>query len=108
MLTRFEILSLILSFIAVLLIPSLILMVRAAMKWTRVEDNLKAVIGDLDKLVKDKDRIHADLVAQMKSDRDATNKRLVWLERNVWSNQRRRFGDGLWTRRLSRQYRRRL
>jgi hypothetical protein len=91
-LTRFEITSLLLGFISVLLIPSLVLMVRAAIKWTRVEERLDRVVEDLDKLVKDKDATHAAIIATMREDRETMNRRVEWLERNVWSRGQRRSG----------------
>jgi hypothetical protein len=75
-----------LTVIAVLLIPGLTLLWRGAVKWTRVEVKLDAVVKDLSKIVEDKDRTHAELAAQMREDRTATNSRLRWLEEHLWKN----------------------
>lgn len=65
--------------------PTLVLMFRAAMKWTRVEDQLNNVADDLKALIVDKDKTHAEMLQQMREDRNATNRRLRWLEENVWN-----------------------
>lgn len=78
-------LGLILTAISVIGGPTLVFVVRATVKWTRVEDRLGDLIGDVDKLVRDKDRVHREIVDQMREDRRATNERLTWLERHLWS-----------------------
>lgn len=78
-------LSLALGFLGIILIPFMVLMFRAAMKWTRVEDNLQNVADDLKQLVIDKDKTHQEMLTQMREDRRATDERLRWLERNVWN-----------------------
>lgn len=77
-------LTLILLFISALGLPTLGLMVRGAMKWTRTEDKLSQVARDIEQLVKDKDQVHREIVQQMHEDRKAMNERLTWLERNAW------------------------
>lgn len=82
--THYEWITLILTILSVLLIPCLILLVRATVKWTRVEDRLNMVADDLKELVHDKDKVHQEIIAQMREDRNATNRRLRWLEENLW------------------------
>jgi septation ring formation regulator EzrA len=76
--------SLILAFLSVLLIPLIVIAFRGAMKWSRMESKLDNVVTSLQDIVKDKDKVHAELTYQMREDRKATNERLTWLERNVW------------------------
>lgn len=76
-------LSVVVAVIGVLLIPALVLLVRGAVKWTRVEVKLDVVTDKLAAIVSDKDRTHAEMLSQMKEDRSATNRRLEMLER-IW------------------------
>lgn len=77
-------LTLILSAIGILVLPTLVFIVRATVKWTRVESKLEDVADDLKKIVEDKDRVHRDILQQMADDRNATNLRLRWLEEHLW------------------------
>ena len=77
-------LSIILSLLAVIVIPTLALIMRAAVRWKGIEDKIDNVVGDLNELVRDKDKVHQELAMQMREDRKATNQRLRWLEENVW------------------------
>lgn len=81
-------LSLTLSFIAIVFIPTLVFIIRATVKWTRVEDKLTELITDMDKLVRDKDQTHRDIIKQMADDRAATNIRLRWLEEHLWKGRK--------------------
>ena len=65
-------------------------LVRVIVKWTRIEDKLTTVSEDLQDLVKDKDKVHKEMLDQMREDRNATNKRLTYLERSVWPRQTQR------------------
>ena len=78
-------LSIVTSALGLIIIPLLVFSFRLAIRWKGVEDKLDQVVRDLDKIVKDKDNIHSELVRQMREDRAATNKRLRWLEENRWS-----------------------
>ncbi len=69
-----------LTVVSVLLIPALIILVRGAIKWTRTEDKLSQLVDDVRQLMQDKDRVHAEMLAQMRLDRDATDKRLRFIE----------------------------
>ena len=51
--------------------------VRLSMRWASIQ-------SDLSHLVADKDRVHAEMLAQMREDRSVTDKRLRWLEENLW------------------------
>jgi hypothetical protein len=77
-----------LSFLSVLVIPLLVLIVRIAVKLTQSQDKLTVIASDLEKLVADKDKVHAEMLAAMRDDRNATNRRLRWLEENVWVGKR--------------------
>lgn len=78
--TRFELLTLIMSFIAVILIPCLILMIRGAIKWTRTEDKLSTLVDDIHEMVLGSEKIHAAMYEQMREDRSVTDKRLRFIE----------------------------
>lgn len=82
--------ALALSVVAVLLIPLVALTFRLVVKWTRAEGKLDQAVKDLDGLVKHKDEVHKWLYDQMNSDRTATDKRLRWLEENLWRELKRR------------------
>lgn len=49
---------------------------------------LRTIARDLDRIAADKDRVHAELLAQMREDRQATDSRLRWLETHLWSRRR--------------------
>lgn len=72
--------TVVLSVLAILIIPALVVMVRGAIKWTRVEDKLDRLVDEMVLLVKDKDATHAEMLSQMRSDRDATDRRLRFIE----------------------------
>ena len=72
--------SIALSAIAVILLPLLALVWRGAVKWTRTEDKLDHAVGTLERIVQDKDRVHAAMMDQMRADREATDRRLRYIE----------------------------
>lgn len=78
--TQFEWTVTILTVFSVLLLPVLALMFRGAVKWTRTEDKLSELVGDMREMITDKDRVHAEMLSMMKSDRDAADRRLRFLE----------------------------
>ena len=84
--TKFDWIMLVLSLTSVLLIPSLILLVRLVAKWTKVEERLGELANDMSELVKDKDKVHSEMLGQMREDRAATDKRLRWLEEHLWAS----------------------
>lgn len=47
-------------------------------------ERLNQIGRDIQKLVADKDKTHAEILEQIKFDRNATNERLTYLERRVW------------------------
>ena len=82
--SRSELAGLIISATGVLLIPAIVLLVRLTIKWTKVELSLEDLVGDVKKLVEDKDRAHMELYNIMKEDRNNADRRLRWLEENIW------------------------
>lgn len=80
----YEAVSLILGLFGIILIPAITLMIRSAVKWAKLESKVDVVIEDLKKLVQDKDKVHNELTAQLSHDREATDKRLRWLEQHLW------------------------
>lgn len=58
--------------------------VRLSSRWATMETKLGGLIERVEKLVQDKESTHRDMLAQMRSDRDATNQRLRWLEEHLW------------------------
>jgi len=82
---EYQVLSIILAVIVGILIPLLVFIVRGAIKWTRVEEKMDHVIKNLAHIVEDKDRVHNEIYTQMREDRAATDRRLRWLEENLWN-----------------------
>lgn len=80
LMTHFEVTSLILTLITVVLIPTLVVLVRGAVKWTQTEDKLGSLVDAVEKLVDEKDKVHAAMLDQMTRDRDATDRRLRFIE----------------------------
>lgn len=76
-------LQLILSAVAVLLLPSLAILMRGVVRLSRNEQKLDTLIKSVEKLVIDKDKTHQAMLEQMREDRSATNRRLEYLER-IW------------------------
>lgn len=80
-----------LGILSVLIIPLLVIAFRGAIKWTKVEDKLDTLVTQITKLVEDKEkthaeirseelRMHAEILEQMRADRDATDRRLRFIE----------------------------
>lgn len=76
--------TLALSFIAVILGPLFVLIFRLTIGATRLSDRVVNIEQDLKDLVSEKDKTHQLLLSQMKDDRQATDRRLRWLEQNLW------------------------
>lgn len=70
----------VLSVFSVLLIPTLIFIVRGAIKWTRVEDRLGTLVEQVQHLISDQDQVHAQLLEQMRVDRENADRRLRFVE----------------------------
>lgn len=77
-------LTIMLAVIAVLITPALAILFRAAIRWKGIEDKLDEAVRDLKSIVDDKNKVHTEIVAQMREDRSATDRRLRWLEENIW------------------------
>lgn len=80
-----QLLILILTSLGVIFIPLLVLLTRIITKWTKIESRLDELTSDIAKLVVDKDKTHNEIINQIIDDRRATDKRLRWLEENVWN-----------------------
>lgn len=78
-------LTIILTAFAVLFVPAITVLIRATIKWTRVESRLDEIANDLVALIKDKDQAHIEILTAMREDRQATDKRLRWLEEHLWN-----------------------
>jgi hypothetical protein len=76
------------SILGILILPLMALLFRMVIKFTRVEDKLDVVITDMKELVLDKNKTHAEIAATMREDRQATDRRLRWLEEHVWRGQK--------------------
>lgn len=72
------------TILAILLIPAIGLLIRIVVKWTRTEARLEDLADDMRKLVNDKDQTHREMLGQMREDRQATDRRLRWLEEYLW------------------------
>lgn len=70
--------------LGLLVLPMLVLMVKGTLRWARAESNLERLISDMLKLVKDNDRVHTAIFEEMRNDRQATDRRLRWLEEHLW------------------------
>lgn len=79
------ILSIAVSFLGVIILPMVIMSFRIAIGWKGIEDKIQDVAKDLEKLVHDKDAVHSEIIRQMRDDRQASDRRLRWLEENLWS-----------------------
>jgi hypothetical protein len=77
-------LTLLLSSFAMLILPLIALSFRGIVKWTKVELRLEMLMNDVHKLVDEKDRVHMEIVKTIREDRAVNDKRLRWLEENVW------------------------
>jgi hypothetical protein len=93
-LTKFDWLMLVMSVISILLIPTLALVFRLVVKWTKAEARLEDLADDMRKLVTDKDKTHTEMLTAMREDRASTDKRLRWLEENLWATTFREKGKG--------------
>lgn len=80
----YVVISVCLSILAIIVIPLVVLLFRIVIKWTRTEDKINEIAADLKGMVVDQDKIHVELAAQMREDRSATDRRLRWLEKNLW------------------------
>jgi len=83
-LTKFDWVIVLLTLTSVLLIPTIALVLRIVVKWTRTEAKLERIADDLKELVADKDKTHNEMLTTMREDRAATDRRLRWLEENLW------------------------
>lgn len=81
-------LTLAVSMVGALLIPLGVLLYRVVVRATEDRDELRNIGAGLDKLVKDKDAVHLEMLKQMAADREATDKRLRWLEEHLWAKRR--------------------
>ena len=77
-------LALILSFIAGIGLPTLAFCFRIMKKWTKIEMQMEQVVKDMGEIVEAKDRVHAEMIGTMRDDRRTNDRRLRWLEENLW------------------------
>ena len=63
---------------------ALVVLTRMTARWSRIEGDLKHLAEDMGELVRDKDKVHAEMLTQMREDRSATDRRLRWLEEHLW------------------------
>jgi hypothetical protein len=84
-----------LGLLVMILMAALGFTIKAIIKTTTMEVKLGAIAESLERIVRDKDRVHAEILAQIKEDRiamlasikddrAANNKRLLYLEHEVW------------------------
>lgn len=84
-----ELLAIIISVLAVLIIPALALLVRISVKWQRLEDGLSDIDEDVKQLVKEKSDANRELYNLIKTGLEAIDKRVRWLEQNIWNRRKR-------------------
>ena len=88
--THYNLITVILSILGIILIPILGVLIRGMVRWIRTEDELKVLVADVRELIENKDKVHSDILNQMRFDRDATNQRLRYLEEYFMSHGMRR------------------
>lgn len=81
--------QLVLAVMGVIIIPVLALMIRLIIKWSKMESTLATLTQDIGDLVRSKDATHGVMLETMREDRKATDRRLRWLEENIWNRQGR-------------------
>lgn len=81
--TWYEILSIILTGMGVLLIPLIIVLIRVTVRWTRTENTLATLVSQVKEHSDSCQQVHAEMFKQMRLDREATNQRLYYLEK-IW------------------------
>lgn len=71
-----------------LVIGLFIYIVKGAYRWAKAEERLAELVLTMQEIVKDKEEAHRLIYEMQKDDREATNKRLRWLEEHLWKNPR--------------------
>lgn len=72
--TGYEVITLVLTFCALIFLPGVGLMITMIIKWTRTQSQIAAMAEDV-----------KDIRSELREDRNATNHRLRWLEENMWN-----------------------
>ena len=86
--TLFETLVICLTILSVIVIPLFVVGFKVISHMTRMTSRLDELSSAMTVLVEDKNKVHLELSQQMHEDRQATNERLTWLERNAWPEKR--------------------
>ncbi len=99
--SQFEWVIAALTVFSVLLLPALAVMVRGAVKWTRTEDKLGVLVERITELTADKDKVHSELLSQIRAARvaeDEVHKELLEQMRNdrETTDRRLRFIEEFW------------
>ena len=74
----------VIGFIATNVIVIAALLVRAIVKWTRVQIAIEQIATDLKESVEHQNEVHQEIYREMREDRSVTNKRLRYLEETLW------------------------
>lgn len=82
----FDVLSVLVAFVGVIFIPVVVMIYKGLTKFTAVDVKLDSLVNSLRDLVIYKDKVHAEMSAQMTEDRRVTNDRLQYLERTIWNH----------------------
>lgn len=80
----YQYLEIILTILAVLILPGIGLMIRSAVRSARLESDVRNVIDDVKQVIMTETEAHKEIYEQMREDRKASNQRLMWLEQNLW------------------------
>lgn len=80
--TEFEWVTTVLTVLAVLALPALALVVRLTVRLTVMTDKITA-------LAQGEEQAHSEMYRTMREDRAATDRRLRWLEENLWKTRGR-------------------
>jgi biopolymer transport protein ExbB/TolQ len=80
-----NVIALVLGLMSIVGVPMLVFLIRMTARWTRVENDLSTLARDMRNLVENKDQTHAAMLDTMREDRAVTDRRLRWLEENIWN-----------------------
>lgn len=80
----YQVLSIVVTVVVFMVIPLVGTIIRNAMRWQKIESKVDEIVNDLKSIVSDKDKVHTEMLAQIRDDRKATDRRLRWLEEHLW------------------------
>jgi hypothetical protein len=82
---RFTVLVTISLFILSGISAGVVYLVKGAQRWTKTESRLEDLVHQVEKLIANKSEEHRVILSTIRDDRQATDRRLRWLEENLWN-----------------------